>query len=301
MLATATTSVREAGSCGDGLVRLEATTGAGCVTAASWAEVAASVALLRGPAEAIVDRRPAAGAKHVVLADGTAVDLDEDRAAGLDPSRVAEVAAALATPAEIATTPAKPIGALDVDGAALALYDDGSVARAGEGLRLLPDPEARAVLRRTGEALRDPRLWAEEPTTIAAIEVDGKTFARGATVGAWRAGDPKTLDALAVALASPASLGPAPPIARRTHLVAIQIRRPGDGGEIRHELALASGCRGKRGRPQRGAQAGAVRARRPAALVLRPTRRPAWDATRSRSRSNPVPLRAAPARGRAPR
>ena len=234
--------MREAGACGDALVLLAATTGAGCVTAASWAEVAASVALLRGPAEAIVDRRPAAGAKHVVLTDGTAVDLVKI-AAGLDASRVAELAAALATPAEIATTAAKPTGALDVDGAALALYDDGSIARAGEALRLLPDPEARVVLRRTGEALRDPRLWAEEPTTIAAIEVDGKTFARGATLGEWRAGDPKTLDALAAALASPTSLGPAPPITARAHLVAIQIRRP-DGGELRHELALARDCRG---------------------------------------------------------
>ncbi len=241
-LATPTVTVREAGACGAARILLATTAGAGCVAAERWSEVVAAVAALRAPAEAIVDRRPAAGAKRVVLVDGTPIDLVKI-GASFDAGAVGELAAALATPAEIATTPAKPTGKLEVDGAALTLYDDGSVARATEPLRLLPDPAARAILRRTGEAFRDPRLWAEEPTTIAAIEIDGKTFARGASLGEWRSGDAKTLDALALALASPTSLGTAPPFAERAHVVALQIRRP-DGGETRHELALARDCRG---------------------------------------------------------
>ncbi len=241
-LDTATMIVREAGTCTPELVLLATSAGGGCVPSTAWGAVLASVAELRGPPEAIVDRRPAAGAKRVVLADRTAIELVRI-GASFDPARVAELAAALAAPAEITTGTAKPLGALEVDGAAMTLFDDGSIARASESLRLLPDVAARQVLRASGETFREPHLWLEEPTTIAAIEIDGKSFARGATLGAWTSGDAKALEALAFALASPTSLGPAAPFAEHAHAIAIRIRRP-DGGELHHELALASDCRG---------------------------------------------------------
>jgi hypothetical protein len=179
----------------------------------------------------------------VVLADGTAIDLVKIGAA-FDSDRVAELAAALAAPAAIASTTAERTGTLDVDGATLELFADGAVARAGEPVRLLPGAGASDVLRRSGEAFRDPHLWREEPTTIAVITVDGKPFVRGPVIGEWPgAADPTTLEALAFALAAPASLGPAPRFATSAHRVEIEIHRP-DGETARHAVGLAADCRG---------------------------------------------------------
>lgn len=243
VLAAPPMTVREAGACPDARVLIATTAGAGCVTRAAWDALVAAIAALRGPPEAIVDRAPAAGARRVVLADGTAIDLVKIDA-GLEPDRVAELAAALAAPADLAPGTAKVTGTLDVDGTTLQLFADGAIARAGEPVRLLPGPGARDILRRTGEALRDPRLWREEPTTIATITIDGVPFARGATLGEWPgAHDPVALDALAAALAEPTATGPAPRFAAPAHRLAIAIRRP-DGVVATHALALARDCRG---------------------------------------------------------
>ena len=242
-LRTGAMAVTEAGPCSDERVLIATSAGAGCVTRAAWDAVVAAIAPLRGPPEAIVDRAPAAGAKRVVLVDGTAVDLVKIGAA-FDPDRVAELAAALAAPAALASGTAKVTGALDVDGTTLQLFADGAVARAGEPVRLRPGPGAIDILRRPGEAFRDPRLWREEPTTIATITIDGKAFARGAVIGEWQgAGAPAALEALATALAAPVALGPAPRFVAPAHRVELEIRRP-DGETARHALALTGDCHG---------------------------------------------------------
>src|SRR5262249_38788243 len=78
--------------------------------------------------------------------------------------------------------------------------------------------------------LRDPTPWREEPTTIAALELDGTTYTRGAVIGEWtRAGpgrdDPAAVSKLVDALAAPRA-PPHPPAGALRHTLTLPVRPP---------------------------------------------------------------------------
>jgi len=194
----------------------------------------------------------------VHLADGSVLDRSgRPRIVGpvgdhdADPERVAELLAALAGPAtpvehssaaQVATLTVSPRAGDDVT---LDFYADHTLARHGELGALRPAPEQWTVLTRPTAAFVDATRWAEEPTTIASVVVDGAAFARGQVIGEWTGGvDHELLDALATALAVVrAPAGPAPD--RVEHRVELRVAPP-VGPATTHHLdigpASVHGC-----------------------------------------------------------
>ncbi|HET9990489.1 MAG TPA: hypothetical protein VFQ65_18290, partial [Kofleriaceae bacterium] len=119
----------------------------------------------------------------------------------------------------------------------------------GEAVALRITPGAGAILGRPASALLDTERWAEEPSTITALVLDGITYRRGAVLGEWSrepAGplDPALVEALAQAAAkvrAPARTG----VAVTPHHLRITFAPP-VGGAVTRELALGapspSGC-----------------------------------------------------------
>jgi hypothetical protein len=218
---------------------------AGCVDRARWQAVLDAAAALRRPPEQIVERRPVPiDPKQLVLADGGKVDrtkrpqIDGHDA---DPDRVAELIAALAAPAEpVALPQGKPSGSIVAGDFTLDLYDR-VLARRGEPVALRPTREAWAIITRVSSALREPTRWIEEPTTISQITIDGTTYTRGASLGAWTgARDSALVDAAVTAIATlRAPTGPAP--ARIEHKLELVVTPPA-GPPITHRLELGSQC-----------------------------------------------------------
>ncbi|TMQ23173.1 MAG: hypothetical protein E6J91_00375 [Deltaproteobacteria bacterium] len=267
--ASSSTGVRAelGGSCPGApeLVALSGTAGDGCVERAAVAAIERAVAWLQQPAEAIVERRPIPfEPQHLVLADAAALDTSPPRIgdAAADPARVAELLLALEAPAGVARLPAGPptghIVATDRSGTAITLdlFPDHVLARHGEPVALAPAPGAWRLLVRPSRELRDRTLWLEEPATIAALDLDGVGYRRGAVLGAWTrrpdgAVDAARVDALAAALAAPRALGFLDEPIAVAHRVTVEVAPP-VGAAVRHVLELgaprAGGCPARAGR-----------------------------------------------------
>jgi hypothetical protein len=247
------------------LVAVASSAGDGCVAPAAADAVARAVDRLAQPIAAIVERRPAPiDVQRVVLADGAVFETQPLRVAGqpADPARAAELLVALARPAEPAALPkAAPIAHLvvtDRAGEAIALdvFAGGLVARHGEPIALRPAPGAFQLLQRPARALREIALWTEEPTTIAALQIDGVRYRRGAVLGDWSrepAGPVAAarLEALVGVLAAPRAEAGAEADLPIVHRVAITVAPP-IGAPSQHVLELgaprAGGCPARAGR-----------------------------------------------------
>jgi hypothetical protein len=242
-----------------GLVAVSGTAGPGCVEPAAADAVQAAIAALDQPPAAIVERRPVPfEPARIVLPDGAALATSPPRIgdAAADVTRVAELLAALAAPAEVVPRPAAPptahLTAIDRAGAAIALdlFADRVLARPSEPVALRPALGAWSLLVRPSRALRDLTLWVEEPTMITALVIDGVRFQRGPVIGAWNrqpAGraDASRVEALVAQLAAPRAGGLADGPLATAHRVTLEVTPPA-GAPIRHELELgaphASGC-----------------------------------------------------------
>jgi hypothetical protein len=237
----------------------DGTSGPGCVDGAAWERARTALATLAGPPSPLVERRPAPlEPARVVLPDGITLDLSghpriADRDA--DPAAALELLATLAAPADpVAAPPARPLGALTVSdrngrSITLDLYAPDIVVRRGEPIGLRVGEGALRRLARPSSELRDPMPWREEPTTIAALTIDGTTYTRGAVLGEWaRSGpgrdDPTAVSQLAESLAAPAAR-PHPHAAPPRHTITLHIRPPG-AAPIIHTLRLSdpdtAGC-----------------------------------------------------------
>jgi len=247
-----------------GLVAVTGTAGDGCVDRAAADAVIAAVAALHQPPAAIVEPRPVPiEPSHAVLPDGAAVDTSPPRVAGAaaDSTRLAELLAALAAPAEVVRLPAGPptahLTVTDRAGAAIALdlFADRVVVRTGEPVALRPAPGAWALLVRPSRALRELTLWVEEPTLITGLVVDGVRYQRGQVIGAWTRlppgrSDAPRIEALVAQLAAPHALGFADGPLAAVHRVTIDVTPP-VGAPVRHALELgaarAAGCPARAG------------------------------------------------------
>jgi hypothetical protein len=230
--------------------------GDGCVDAAAWSRAVAWVEQAAGDATAaLVDLRPAAvDATRIQLRDGATLDrrgrpMIDGRPA--DPDRVAELVTALAAPAQLVALPkttataTMAVTARDGETIALDLYADRVLARHGESVALALTPAAWASLTPASAELLDTTRWAEEPTTIASIAVDGAVFARGAVIGEWTGGgDGELLEALASALAIVRAPSGPPPQAVE-HRVELRVTPPA-GASVTHHVDVgtvtAHGC-----------------------------------------------------------
>jgi hypothetical protein len=246
------------------LVAVLGSIGPGCIERAARDAVRAALGRLGEPPAEIVERRPVPfEPAHAVLPDGAALDTSPPRIgdAAADPTRVAELLAALAAPAEVARLPAAPpiahLTATDRAGAAIALdlFADRVLARHGEPVALRPAPGAWNLLVRPSRELRELTLWVEEPTTITALAIDDVRYQRGQVIGAWSrqpAGpvDAARVEALVAQLAAPRALGFADGPLAAAHRVTIEVTPP-VGAPTRHALELgaprASGCPARSG------------------------------------------------------
>jgi hypothetical protein len=258
--AAAAVAVELGGACpgAPGLVAVSGTAGDGCVEQAAADAVHAAVAALRQPPAAIVERRPVPfEPAHLALPDGAALATSPPRVgdAAADVTRVAELLAALAAPAEVVPRPAGPpiahVIAIDRAGAGIALdlFADRVLARPGEPVALRPAPGAWSLLTRPSRELRDLTLWVEEPTTITALVVDGVRYQRGQVIGAWQrqpAGpvDAARIEALVAQLAAPRALGLLDGPLAAAHRVTLEVTPPA-GAPVRHALELGA-SRGSR-------------------------------------------------------
>lgn len=251
----AAVAVELGGACpgAPGLVTVSGTAGDGCVEPAAADAVHAAVAALHQPPAAIVERRPVPfEPAQVALPDGAALATSPPRVgdAAADVTRVAELLAAIAAPAEVVPRPAGPpiahVTATDRAGAAIALdlFADRVLARPGEPVALRPAPGAWSLLTRPSRELRELALWVEEPTTITALVVDGVRYQRGQVIGAWQrqpAGpvDAARIEALVTQLAAPRALGLADGPLAAAHRVTLEVTPPA-GAPVRHALELGA-------------------------------------------------------------
>ena len=241
------------------LIALSGSAGDGCVERGAAEAVERAVDHLAQPAEVIVERRPIAWEpRRLALPDGIVLDLATGRVGDVaaDPARVAELLAALAAPAEVAPVPAHPaerqLVVSDRTGAAvtLELHGERVLVRRGEPVALRPAPGAWALLVRPSRALRDLALWLEEPTTIAAVQIDGVRYRRGAVIGAWSREpvgpvDAMALDAVVELLAAPRALdvlAAAAPVAHRVTLVIAPPAGAPTERVVELGAATAAGC-----------------------------------------------------------
>jgi hypothetical protein len=265
--AVAPVTVELGGTCpgAPALVAVSGTAGDGCVEPSAAAAIGAALAGLHQPPAAIVERRPVPfEPAQVALPDGAALDTSPPRLgdAAADVTRVAELLAALAAPAEVVRRPTAPpiarLTATDRAGAAIAvdLFADRVLARPGEPVALRPAPGAWTLLTRPSRELRDLTLWVEEPTTITALVIDGVRYQRGPVIGAWdrrpagpadAARDAVRIEALVARLAAPRALGLLDGPLAAAHRVSVTIEvTPPVGAPTRHALELgaprAAGC-----------------------------------------------------------
>lgn len=252
------TTLELAGDCPGApeLVAISGTTGDGCIARAAADAVVRAIARLLQPPAAIAERRPLPfEPAHLVLPDGAALDTSPLRVADrpADPSRVAELLAALAAPADVvalpAGAPAHQLRATAASTITLDLFAGGMLARHGEPIALRLAPGAWQLVTRPSRELRELALWLEEPTTITAVQIDAARYERGAVIGAWSrapAGpaDAALLEALVTALAAPRSLGFVEPFTI-AHRITLTVTPPA-GAPSEHVLELgaprAIGC-----------------------------------------------------------
>lgn len=254
-----------AGSCPGDRVLVRATTGPGCYDRTAWHAVELVLTTLDAASDELTDRRPLPIAPaSLTFGTGPTLTLGTQPRLGdtdAEPSRVAELLAALGTPGELvprpAGTPTATLTARDAAGTEVVLELFGKpalVARRGESVAIRPRPEQGAILARPPSTLRDPIRWREDATTISSITVGSTTYTRGAVLGEWTrspagsgstAVDGALVDALASALATvraPDATGPSQPTP-----LAIEVTfTPPAGSPTTHELKLgpiaADGC-----------------------------------------------------------
>ena len=222
------------------LVAVHAPTGDGCIEPAAWQAVTAAAAALATPDA--IDPRPAgfplARVGDLVLGN-----------AGLDPDRVGELTAALAQPGELVAVPAtvrRSIVVAPKTGAPITLdiYAD-AVARRGEARAIRVTPQVLEILARPAQAYADATRWAEDPSEVAQLVVDGVTFDRGAVIGEWTRTPAGHVDAALVgALAAAASSVRAPDASlpagfRAAHHVSVTLAPP-VGARVTHQLELGA-------------------------------------------------------------
>lgn len=243
--------VAHVGSCGDRvLVRTHA--GTGCVEPGAWHSVVdARRALLAAPAD-IVDRRPLPFVPTELDVSGTPVTLGPQPRVGDsdgDPERIAELLAALSSPADVVPRPAgKPtsrITARDAAGAHVTLDLVGqTLVRDSEPLALRPSADAWKLITRPTSALRDPIRWREDASTLSALAVDGVTYTRGSVLGEWTRTpeapfDPALVDALASALAVVRAPSTTEPTGRLPRRITVTFTPPA-GRPSTHDLAIGA-------------------------------------------------------------
>ncbi len=249
-------TVLDAGPCpgSPGRWAIDGTAGPGCVGEGAWENAKRAIWTLTQPPAQLVERRPAPlEPAKLTLPDGVVVDLSGHARVGdrdVDPAALIELHAALAAPAEPVAVPrGSPAGALVVTDRGgrtitLELHAPDVVLRRGEPVGLRVGEGAFRVLTRPSAELRDPTPWREEPTTIAALELDGTTYTRGAVLGEWtRAGpgreDPAAVEQLAAALAAP-RVRPAPaPAGALRHTVTLHVRPPG-GALVKRTIRIGA-------------------------------------------------------------
>jgi hypothetical protein len=230
--------------CPDGDVLIHPPSGDGCVDAKQWRDV-------DPPGPPPPDLRPVPFApQRIEFADHSVLDLAKRPQLDghdADPDRTAELVAVLTEATHPVQTPVtKPTSTITVsspkDSVTLDLDEHThTLSRHGEPSGLLLKPDAWSVLARPTSALRDTSRWLEDAATISAITIDGNTFRRGATLGAWTdARDPALVEALATALAAlRAPTGPAP--ANIDHTIELAITPPA-GAPTKHRLELGAHC-----------------------------------------------------------
>ena len=248
------------------LVAVAGTVGDGCIERAAADGVERAIGRLLQPAAAIVERRPVPfEPQRIVLADAVPLDAVALRVgdAPADPSRVTELYAALAAPAEVAALPTAPATAhLVITGhtgatITLDLFAEHVLARDGEPIALRPASGAWSLLVRPSRELRDVMLWLEEPTMITTVRIDAIRYQRGAILGAWtrlpagaanttgaqpadtRPADARTLESLVSLLAAPRSQGFVDDPFAITHRVTLVVTPP-VGAPTEHVLALGA-------------------------------------------------------------
>ena len=235
--------------------------GAGaCIATAAWTTARAAIEALLHPATDVLDRRPAGFAiDHIGLVGATlslvrrpTLAFESGATNPADPDRVAELVRALAVPGDPiavpATAPAFTLSIAPVRGDAIALdvFPD-AVHRRGEAIALRITADARAILGRPASELLDPERWAEEPSTISTLVLDGVTYRRGAVIGEWSrepAGklDPMIVEAVAQAAAklrAPGRSITGSAGAPTPHHLRITFAPP-VGGAVTRELALGA-------------------------------------------------------------
>jgi len=231
----------------------------GCLATAAWTDALAAITSVSRPAADTIDRRPAGFAiDRIELPGGVLhvahVQVDLGTVTHhADPDRVADLLRALAEPGEPVAIPASaPAFALTLvpvrgEPVVLDLFAD-AVHRRGERLALRVAPASRAVLARPAAELLDTERWAEEPSTITTLVLDGVTYRRGAVLGEWTrepvaAFDPALVEAVAstVAKVHAPVAGAATPVA---HHLAVTFAPP-VGTPLTHTIELGPQCTGK--------------------------------------------------------
>jgi hypothetical protein len=225
------------------LLALHAATGDGCIEPAAWQAVLDAATALATPDA--LDPRPAG------FAIARAGELDLAKPSALDPDRIAELVAALATPGELVPPPiTKPLRSIAITprGGELIWLDvfAQAVQRRGEPRAIRVTPAVLATLARPARWFADATRWAEDPASITRIVVDGVTYDRGATLGDWngapKASDAALLSALAEALATVrAPDEPVPAGFRAAHRIAVTFAPP-VGTPATHQLEIGAGC-----------------------------------------------------------
>jgi hypothetical protein len=253
----------EVGTCTQGRVLVDTSVGSGCVDADRLRSLHDATEEAIRTAHGPIDLRPLPiKPVKLTLQDGSVLTLTGTPRLGdsdADPDRVRELVAALTARGEAAierpaTKPTGRIVAVDPAGieVTLELLGDRLMARAGEAGAIRVRPADWEVITRPSAALRDATRWREEPTTIAAVSVDGVVYKRGAVLGEWTrepagAVDTALVEALVETLATvKAPAGPPP--ASIAHRVKLTIAPPA-GAPVTLTLELGAptqtGCPGR--------------------------------------------------------
>lgn len=258
------TTVAFGGPC-EQRVYMAASTGDGCVARAK-ADVARSlVEKLHGPPAGVISRAIVpVGVERVVLADGGRLEVAKRMTVNnkeANPDEVAALMMVLRSPVDgvdLVPAPTTPILAtvsvfFAGGGMELALHAGNLVHRRDEPLALRLAPAAFEILRRGALSYANLIPWAEEPTTIDELRVDGIAWKRGPVIGEWvrtpaGATDSASIEALVRALAQPRVVGVAPATVVRGRRIELVVRPP-MGAEKSHTLELgaatAAGCPAK--------------------------------------------------------
>jgi hypothetical protein len=251
-------SLSVTGTCDGGRVRVEATTGGGCVESGAWQAVIDALAPLRAMKDDVIAKYPLPiEPSQITFGDGTVLSLASPPRIGdsdADRMRVEKLVFALMTDGKRTARPAgTPRSTLTVRDAAgtevvLELFDH-AIARRGEPGAIALDAELLAVIAQPPSAYLNPLRWREDVTTLSSLTINGTTYTRGAVLGEWTrtpagAVDGALVDALAQALAivRAPNVGSEPPLPLSIHVTFT----PPAGKPTTHELALgapnADGC-----------------------------------------------------------